>query len=254
MQFLKVILGFLILFAFYHGAEYMMLFKNSPAGFLLLQAAFFIAAYTVARFQGFGGLGAWGIQFNKKWWRNLFAGLIAGGLVYILYFITSLAFDVERISNMPSLNKFLPSFFLFTFGTFFSSLSEDVLTRGYVYRHFNGILAPRILLYGSAILYVLNHIYRLADGLPVWTYLFVIGIFLMMALVKTGNLGLTLGLHWSGNIVYQSTNNIIQTGPGNNAFAGNYLYIFFLLTLIPVTLYLGTRLTNSFGETIGREK
>ena len=87
-------------------------------------------------------------------------------------------------------------------------------------------------------MYVLNHIYRLQDGLLVWTYLFIIGIFLMLALVRTGNIWLTLGLHWSGNIVYQTTHQVIETKSTVTGNQGMLLYISFLLLLIPLTLLL----------------
>ena len=91
----------------------------------------------------------------------------------------------------------------------------------------------------SSLVYVANHIYRLEDGVQVLLYLFILGVFLVLALMLTKNIWLTLGLHWSGNIVYQLTNNIIRTKPMANGHTQLWLYIGFLLLLIPATYFTG---------------
>lgn len=235
---IRLILGFLVLFAGYHAAEYMMLLRNSPTGFLALQAVFFLLAFLVARWQGFKGLAAWGITGGSRGLRNLGTGLLVGGLLYSSYFITSLKTGHSVIDSIPPANQFLPAFLLFAFGTFFSSLSEDILTRGYLFRQFGEKIPPNGLVLLSALVYVLNHIYRLKDGPLVWLYLFIIGIFLMLALVRTKNIWLTLGLHWAGNIVYHTTNSIITTKQLSSGDSGTWLYIGFLLLLIPITIMI----------------
>lgn len=240
---LRFIAGFLLLFFCYHAAEYMIMQQNSIVGFLAGQGAFFLAAWLIARWQGFTGFAAWGIIFKKTALRNLGAGLLLGLLVYGLYFLTSLGLHFEEIVAVPPAAVFIQSFLLFTFGTFFSSLSEDVLTRSYLYKHFSGKISPGILLLLSSLVYVANHIYRLGDGIQVLLYLFILGVFLMLALMLTKNIWLTLGLHWSGNIIYQLTSNIFQTKFVNNGPGQLWLYIGFLLLLIPATYYTGKYLS-----------
>lgn len=235
----RFIVGFVLLFFFYHAAEYMVMQQNSTAGFLAGQAAFFLAAWLLARWQGFTGFAAWGILFNENAWRNLLAGMLLGFIVYGFYFITSLRLHFEEIVAVPSAKVFIQSFLLFTFATFFSSLSEDVLTRSYLFKHFSGKISPGLLLLLSSLVYVANHIYRLGDGVQVLLYLFILGVVLMLALMLTKNIWLTLGLHWSGNIIYQLTNNIIQTKSLGNGQGQLWLYIGFLLLLIPATYFTG---------------
>ena len=235
---LKIIAGFIILFCCYHAAEYMMLFKNSSDGFLLLSFVFFIVAWLVAKWQGLEGLSAWGIVANRKAWKQLGMGLLAGGIVYGVYFLTSLALDIDRIKEVPPPGAFISQFLLFTLGTFFSSLSEDVFIRGYLYRYLHGKIHPYSLIALSSLVYLLNHIYRLGDGPGFWFYIFIIGVFLMLAMVRTGNIWLTLGLHWAGNIVYHTTHSVMHTEAGKGNFPGNTLYILFLLLLIPVTYFI----------------
>lgn len=243
----KLILGFLLLFAGYHGAEYMMLFHNSSTGFLVMQALFLLLAFLVARWQGFHGLGAWGLSGGRSSLKALGNGLLAGGLVYCLYFFTSLMIGHTAIDAIPPANQFIPSFLLFALGTFLSSLSEDILTRGYLFRQFGEKLPQYTLVLLSALVYVINHIYRLKDGPLVWLYLFIIGVFLMLALVRTKNIWLTLGLHWSGNIVYHTTNSIISTKQLSTGNSETWLYIGFLVLLIPITLVICRRKVHPAG-------
>lgn len=240
---LRFIAGFLLLFFCYHAAEYMIMQQNSIVGFLAGQGAFFLAAWLIARWQGFTGFAAWSIIFKKPALRNLLAGLLLGFMVYGLYFLASLCLHFEEIVSVPPAAVFIQSFLLLTFGTFFSSLSEDVLTRSYLYKNLSGKVSPGMLLLLSSLVYVANHIYRLGDGFKVLLYLFILGVFLMLALMLTKNIWLTLGLHWSGNILYQVTSNIIQTKSLNDGSGQLWLYIGFLLLLIPATYYTGKYLS-----------
>jgi hypothetical protein len=234
----KAIIGFIALFGCYHAAEYMMLFKNSPAGFLAVSLLFFPLAWLLARWQGLPGLAAWGMVFQKKAWEQLGTGLAVGITVYTLYTFSSFLLDIERIKEIPPVGVFVSQFFLFALGTFFSSLTEDVLTRGYLYRFFNGKMNPYLLILFSSLVYLLNHIYRLTEGPAFWSYILIIGFFLMLAMVRTGNIWLTLGLHWAGNIIYHSTHSVMHTVNGQGKFPGSILYVLFLLLLIPVTWYI----------------
>jgi membrane protease YdiL (CAAX protease family) len=234
----KLIFGFLVLFAGYHGAEYMVLFRNNSLGFLAMQMLFLAIAFLVAKWQGYAGLSAWGLAGGSRGLRNLGIGLLLGGILYASYFAISLTIGFTAITAIPPAEKFLPAFLLFALGTFLSSLSEDILTRGYLFRQFHRSTRGNALVLVSALIYVLNHIYRLKDGPMVWLYLFIIGVFLMLALVRTKNIWLTVGLHWSGNIVYHTTNSIMTTRELSTGNTGTWLYIGFLLLLIPLTLMI----------------
>ncbi len=232
---LKIITGFVILFGIYHAAEYMMLFKNSATGLLVLQGIFFAAAWLIARWQKGRGYLVWGLGINRKRMWQLVYGLGAGFIVYGLYFITCLKLQAAYITHVPPLGVFVKQFCYLGFGTALTSLSEDIITRAYLYRFLHHKVSKPLLIIVSALVYVLNHIYRLQDGWQVWFYLFITGIFLMLAFVNTKSIWLTFGLHWSGNMVYHVTNNIITTENGIRHAAGWYVYVIFLLLLIPVT-------------------
>ena len=148
---LPFLLGFTALFTCYHAAEYMVLYMNSPAGFLGLSALFFIVAWMVARWQGYKSLSAWGMSFKKSHFVFLLAGLLAGLTVNMLAFLSSLALHQQMVSFIPPIHQFIPQASLLIFGCAFSSLTEDVLTRGYLYRHFTGRVSTGLLVLLSAL-------------------------------------------------------------------------------------------------------
>lgn len=90
------------------------------------------------------------------------------------------------------------------------SIAEDILTRGYLFGHLK-FMKPLGWIVLSAIIYVLNHIWRLNDGLAVLTYLFILGIVLAFTVTLTKSLWLAFGIHWGANIAFESSNSIIQT-------------------------------------------
>jgi membrane protease YdiL (CAAX protease family) len=232
---LKIITGFITLFCVYHAAEYMIVFKNSALGFLGVQLLFFLSAWALAKWQSGQGFSTWGLDIKRSSLKHLFSGMLMGGILYGSYFFLSLFLDSEKLKALPSLSSSIIPFLLFAFGCFFSSFSEDILTRGYIYYHFNGKLTNWLLALFSALVYVLNHIYRLHDGPEAWLYLFTLGLTFVTPLLLTKRLWFTGGLHWTGNVVFYLTHEIIKTEPVTGSLPSNYILMFCALFLIPIT-------------------
>jgi membrane protease YdiL (CAAX protease family) len=237
---LKTITGFAVLFAGYHAAEYMMLYHNNAVAFLIMMAVYFVAAWLIAKWQGYKGLPAWGITFNRSTLMYLCAGLLTGISLNAFGYINCLYFGFETISYIPATYGFIQQSVLLIFGTFFSSLSEDVLTRGYIYRHFNSNKYPVLFVLLSSGIYVLNHIHRLSE--PIYLlYLLLIGIQLAIPLFFTKNIWYTLGCHWAGNIVYHITNTVMHTD-SDNSNRDMWVFILFVALLIPVNYLVSKKL------------
>ena len=158
---IKFVLGFFLLFVLYHTAEYFVIFQYNPLGFFLFQFVFFISAWLLAKWQGFTGLAAWGLDTKKGWLKNGVLGMIMGIVLYGVTFCASIGLKTEKILSISSFPEALPQLALFGFGVFFSSLSEDVLTRGYLFKHFGVQLPAPLFISISAVVYWLNHIYRI---------------------------------------------------------------------------------------------
>ncbi|HEX8387093.1 MAG TPA: CPBP family intramembrane glutamic endopeptidase, partial [Rubricoccaceae bacterium] len=86
------------------------------------------------------------------------------------------------------------------FTTFWPSVAEDILTRGFWYRQVPALGRGTTFVLVTSVLYVLNHVYRLQNGPVEWLMLLAFGLAYATALVRTGSLWAAVGLHWGGNI------------------------------------------------------
>ena len=240
----KIIAGFLLLFACYHAAEYSMLYRNSPSGFLAFSILFFPLTFFIARWQGDKDLRRWGLTVQKTFPVFLLTGLLTGLVVSSCMFLSCLALNMEVLSFVPPLPQFLSQAALFIFGCAFTSLTEDVLTRGYLFRHGKKQWHKPTLVMLSALVYALNHIHRLDE--PVYfLYALVLGVQLMIPLMITKNIWYTFGVHWAGNIVYHLTNSVMHTQGDSNPFPGIVVAIIFALLSIPLHYVVCKSLTES---------
>ena len=237
-QVVPALLGFLVLFGLYHAAEFMILFRNIPFGFLAFQLLFFAVAWLIAKWQSKLGFTTWGLNFGKHFLRHLLLGMVTGSLLYGLTFMISVWLSVEKVTAIPATAAIVSPLSLFIFGNFFSSFSEDILTRGYVYNHLNGMVSNAMIVLISATIYVLNHIYRLGESFETHSYLFLLGILYIIPLVLTKRLWFTGGMHWAGNVTFYFTHEILKTEERNRHISPNYILIGVILTFIPLTYYV----------------
>lgn len=237
-QLFKFFTGFIILFVIYHSAEYMIMFKNNAAGFLGFQALFFAAAYLIAKWQFKQGFAAWGLDTGKGWLKNLIAGMVMGIVLYTLTFLISLWYGSETLLSVPGISESLYPFLLFSFGCIFSSLSEDIFTRAYLFRHLEAKTGKLMIVLISAFVYLLNHIYRLSDGVVAWTYLFALGILFIIPLVLTRRLWFTGAMHWAGNSLFYLTHEIFQTQPNPEHLSPNYILTICILIMLPINYWV----------------
>ncbi len=228
----KILISFAALFALYHAAEYMIVFLNSTIGFLLFQLLFFLTAFVLGNWFSQNGVGAWGLPFHGS--KNFLTGFILGIFIYAVPFLISIALGIEKIIESPDLLTILKSSVPFAVGVMFSSFSEDILTRGLVFSYFKTKIKPVYLILLSATVYLLNHIYRLGDGMESMLYLFLLGIIFCIPFIISGRLWLTGFMHWSGNTFFFISHNVIQTETNSNLISPNYFFAICLLFSIPV--------------------
>ncbi|HNV27508.1 MAG TPA: CPBP family intramembrane metalloprotease [Cyclobacteriaceae bacterium] len=232
----KILFIFIILFGLYHAAEYLIVFQNNAAGFLLVQFAFFVTAYFLGRWYSGDGLSTWGLPLKGR--KNFLVGVACGVLIYGASYLVSIHTGVESITKVPDWITVVKASAPFAFGVLLSSFSEDILTRGLVYAHFKNKLQPIWLVSLSAIVYVLNHIYRLGDGIEPILYLFLLGVIFFIPLLRTKNLWLTGFMHWSGNTFFFIFHNVIQTESSSDLISPNYLFSICLIFFIPIVWFV----------------
>jgi hypothetical protein len=92
--------------------------------------------------------------------------------------------------------------------TFFPSVAEDIVTRGFLMRAFPALSRRWLFVVASSALYVLNHIYRLSSGPLEWAMLFAFGLAYAAALFYSRSLWPAIGLHWGWNFAGQLADRI----------------------------------------------
>lgn len=241
---LKILISFIVLFVLYHSAEYMLLFRNSVGGYFVFQFFFFLLAWILGNWNKKNGFSFWGLSFSNLKIKHFFIGILFGTILYGVPYLITLSFGIEFISKIPPWTDILKASIPFTFGVIFSSFSEDILTRGTVFRLLNNKIKTGWIILISSTLYVLNHIYRLHDGLDTLSYLFLLGVLFFIPLMMTKSLWITGFMHWSGNSFFYITHNVIQTNNNSSDVSPNQIFIIWIFILIPIIWYLFRRFNS----------
>jgi membrane protease YdiL (CAAX protease family) len=232
--------GFVLLFFLYHLPEFFQRYYNEPLIWLLELGMLIMvsASYFVIRIQKGKGFSAYGL-FNLRIYKfNLLKGLLLGFVFSALANLISVWLNWNTLSTSFSFGQVMTQTLIFVLGTLLPSLAEDILTRGYLFAHFGNKLSNVLFIFISALVFTLNHIFRLSHA-DVMVYIFILGLLLAWCLVYTRSLWLTLGIHWGTNIAYQFFTNIISLKTVKETGYDNYLLAacYFVGWIIVVILY-----------------
>lgn len=224
--------GFIVLFLIYHFPEFFSAFWIAAVCKIL----FLIAAFIVAKAQGFKGLSSWGLSLHTGWWKNLLYGLLIGIGTYMVSTLISVQMKFETIASLPSFVAVIEQLPMILLITSVPSVAEDILTRGYLYKHLKQHLKPIIWIIASAAAFYLNHIWRYSDGFAVFAYLLMMGLLLAYTVVKTNSLWLAFGLHWGFNAWYQSTVSLIPVDDVSKHKESTWIFALCLCLLLLILL------------------
>ena len=202
-SFARAELGFAILFALYQSAEGI---GGRLVGSFAVQAGLMIACLAAAwpvgryvlRFRGFDA-------YALEWRPRVPLWLVGGVLLSFAAKLAAVAIG-SRVGvysvGPPAAAEaaLLPVIALAIVSTFVPSITEDILTRGFWWRVPGTAMRGATFIAVSSLIYVLNHIYRVAGGPSEWLMLFCFGIAYAAALVRTGSLWAAVGVHWGWNL------------------------------------------------------
>ncbi|QEC69650.1 CPBP family intramembrane metalloprotease [Panacibacter ginsenosidivorans] len=231
--------GFLILFFVYHFPEFFESFWVTA----VFKIGFLLIAFFLARIQGWKGLGGYGLALSNKWHASLFCGLIIGVVFYFFSILLSVKFGFEKILSIESFPAILQALPIILFMTVFPSVAEDILTRGYLYAHIKNV-PPGMWAFISTSVYVLNHIWRLGDGIAVLSYLFLLGLVLAYAVLLNKSLWFAFGIHWGANVAFELSNACLKLEEKDNGTNATWM-----LALIWALLFLILLLMHSRKQT-----
>lgn len=214
---LSSIAGFLLLFFIYHFPEFFPSFWIAA----VFKIGFLFVALIICRLQGWKGLEGYGLLFSNHWYRTLLAGLLTGIIAFILSVACAIGFHYEHLQHSPNMFLLLSTLPFTLLVTFFPSIAEDILTRGYLFGHLKNQQPINWILF-SSVVYVLNHIWRLSDGIEVLSYLFLLGLVLAISVWVKRSLWLALGIHWGSNIAFELTNATVPLTISTNQKASTW--------------------------------
>lgn len=196
--------AFAVLFLFYQlpeglGARLL----HQPGTAALLMLAFLPVAWAVARWLGLSMAQGYALEWSRRNGGWLVAGLALAlatkalavwvGLQQGIYTTAGTSTPTAEAAAIAGTLAWL------ALSTFVPSLAEDIVARGFWWRvpgwSWSG---PRLVVF-TAVLYVLNHVYRLGAGPAEWLMLLCFGLAYGAALWRTGSLWAAVGLHWGWN-------------------------------------------------------
>lgn len=135
----------------------------------------------------------------------------SSGYFFSVSVLVSVLVRYEEFNGIASIDVVIKGLPMLLLMTSFPSIAEDVLTRGYLYGHLFNKMKPWHWVLLSAVVYVLNHIWRLNEDPSVLVYLFLLGVVLASAVWKTKSLWLAFGIHWGANLAFESSHSFVET-------------------------------------------
>ena len=194
--------AFFILFALYQSAEGVgARLLHSPIVQDVLMVAAVVAAWPVGRWLlHWRGYAAFALEWQRRAPLWLGAGLALSFLGKAAAIAIGLRIGAYVRSPAPVPEMTIGTIGFLLIATFIASIAEDMITRGFWWR-----VRPVAATFGrfvaaSALIYLFNHVFRLARGPGEWFMLICLGIAYATALARTGSLWAAVGLHWGWNL------------------------------------------------------
>lgn len=236
----RIVIAFVILFAVYQAAEGMqtVFAPLSPVGKILMLMAPLLA-WPIGRWLGWRGYDAYGLDFRGSSALVLGVGLV----VAIGAKLASLALGIELGIYVSSVNTSPLTLFVMPvvlLSSFIPSVTEDILTRGFLLRTIPVRLGFWAYVLASASLYTANHIWRLDWGVTEQLRLFCLGLAYAAAAWRWRTLWAAVALHWGWNFANVLAGvvlpaEIVDIVGTRLVAAGVHLLLFAIIALLPLS-------------------
>jgi len=201
---LKAFAAFALLFVVYQSAEGL---GGRVLDNFAVQAALMVAAllggWPVARWLGWRGYEAYGLDRRRTSFAILAAGLMLTLIVKGAALAAGLSAGIASVGAAPGAPGVLAGAGLVAgaaLTTFIPSVAEDILTRGFLLRAIGVRWTGPAFVLASAALFTFNHIYRFDWGISEQARLFCCGLAYAAAAWRWRTLWGAVGLHWGYNL------------------------------------------------------
>ncbi|GGD91786.1 hypothetical protein GCM10011515_09310 [Tsuneonella deserti] len=234
---LRAAAAFLILFAVYQTSEGLqtVFAPDSPVGPALMIFALLLA-WPLGRWLGWRGYDAYGLDRRPQSFALLAAGMILSALAFLAS--RSLGSAMGLYSPSDGIAAASVGFLAFAvLSTFIPSITEDILTRGFLLRSVPAQLTAVSYVVGSALLYTVNHIWRFDWGMSEQIRLFCLGLAYGAAAWRWRNLWAAVALHWGWNLTNALASELMPTDTLSTD-AARYLSAAVNLAMLAIVLLL----------------
>jgi membrane protease YdiL (CAAX protease family) len=201
-----------------------------------LMIMFLPIAWLCGRMLGYRGLDAWYMARTPRWAALLGACFaLAVAVKAAALWIGTQAGIYSFAMTQTAMAGIVAAALVTVPFTVFSSVAEDILTRGFLMRAGPGLSTRWSFIAVSACLYVLNHIYRLSNGPLEWLMLFCFGLAYAAALFYSRTLWAAIGLHWGWNYAGQFTGRVASVdaiAPGQAPLVSSLAHLAMLAVVV----------------------
>ena len=192
-----------------------------------------LVTWPLARWLGWRGFEAYGLERFPCWWLWVAGGL---GLAALAKAVTLVAGPGEASMTGATFGIMALLFAVLT--TFVPSLVEDILTRGFPLRTFPLRLGGVVYVVACAALYTLNHVWRFDWGASEQIRLFCMGLAYAAAAWRWRTLWGAVALHWGWNLANALSGPLVDVeGASTDAVrlagAAAHLALLVLVLLLP---------------------
>lgn len=231
---------FVILFAVYQlpeGLGMRVLHSVPIAGAIM--ALFLPVAWLCGRRLGYRGLDAWFMALTPRWavlLASCFALSLLAKAAALWIGSTAGIYQIAPLAGTGAAAVMVAFLGMLPY-TFFPSVAEDIVTRGFLMRAAPALSQRHAFIAVSAGLFVANHIYRLANGPLEWLMLFCFGLAYAAALFYSRTLWAAIGLHWGWNFAGQFADQVVSVDavvPGRGPLLSSLAHLFMLAVVVLV--------------------
>lgn len=198
----QMAVAFIALFAVYQSAEgigALLLGSSAAQGALMLAAL--LLAWPIGRWLlRAKGYAAYGLAWQPRVPIWIVAGLLLSVIGKAVAIFVGLRIGAYSPGHEAPTGLTFGAVAFTLLATFVASTTEDIITRGFWWRVQPIAATAARFVIASALIYVLNHVFRLGNGPAEWFMLACLGVTYAVALARTASLWAAVGLHWGWNL------------------------------------------------------
>lgn len=237
MSIIKVIIGFILLQISFHVIPSQ--FNLYGALGLMVPILIFLTLWGLSKWNG-KRIGDYALRDEnglRRWATGAIIGFIFYGLLVGSYHFLG-RYEWGSWKSFSDISMFLP---LSIISMIIGSLCSDLVTKAYLYGELKEKLSPQVLFILLLLVYSLDDVWNEGLTLSNTLFSFALGSSMIYALLRTGSIWMTTGIHAGWNILYAWVYGLPGTGQNGGLIeltSGEYQSYYLLVSITVCTLLL----------------